>query len=130
MVTHRRTDQHSLRLKLIVVASKDVAKTLAGHGMEVSVVNPEGPINDLFVAIRTAILANGPYAVVCRRKMCPGIEGVEGSNHGHDAVSPKLAGPFFTSIASCASCLVGRISSCTFVWYFWSFVCALGMLEE
>lgn len=71
-----------------------VQKTLEGHGMTCAEVNPEGPIADLYAAIRTAVLANGPYAVICKRKMCPGIEGVEGSNHGHDAVAVAKAVPY------------------------------------
>jgi len=30
-------------------------------------------------------------AVINKRPMCPGIEGLEGSNHGHDVISVKLA---------------------------------------
>jgi len=71
-----------------------VQKTLEGHGMTCAEVNPEGPIEDLYAAIRTAVLAKGPYAVICKRKMCPGIEGVEGSNHGHDAVAVAKAIPY------------------------------------
>lgn len=37
--------------------------------------------------MRTAVTTEGPFAVVCKRKMCPGIEGVEGTNHGHDVIA-------------------------------------------
>ena len=42
----------------------------------------EGGIAGLYAALRTAITHDGPYAVICKRKMAPGITGVEGSNHG------------------------------------------------
>jgi transketolase len=38
-------------------------------------------------------VSEGPVAVIMNRKMCPGIEGVEGSNHGHDAVATATAIP-------------------------------------
>jgi hypothetical protein len=36
--------------------------------------------------MRKAVLAEGPFAVVARRKMCPGVDGVEGQCQGHDAI--------------------------------------------
>merc|ERR1711963_786847 len=39
----------------------------------------------------------GPTAVIARRKMCPGIKGVEGSNHGHDVLAVPKAIEYFTS---------------------------------
>lgn len=35
--------------------------------------------------------------VIVKRKMCPGIEGLEGSNHGHDVIPVKTAIKYLTS---------------------------------
>jgi transketolase len=66
------------------------AKTLAGHGLTVLEGDGED-IDDLYQRICTAINTPGPVAVVNYRKMCPGIVGLEGSTHGHDVVSVKVA---------------------------------------
>ncbi len=66
------------------------AKTLEGHGLTVFECNGED-IDDLYQAIVKAINTDGPVAVICKRPMCPGIEGLEGSTHGHDVVSVKIA---------------------------------------
>lgn len=70
-----------------------VKKTLEGHGLTCIEVQGEGGVRELYKALRTAVTNTGPYAVVVKRKMAPGIDGVEGSNHGHDAVAPKFAIP-------------------------------------
>ena len=72
------------------LAGCTVAKTLTGHGMKVLECNGED-IDALYKCISEAINTDGPVAVVCKRPMCPGIEGLEGSTHGHDVVSVKLA---------------------------------------
>ena len=74
-----------------------VEKTLEGHGMPCRIVKPEDGIDVLFAAMRAAITTDGPFAVICKRPMCPGIEGVEGTNHGHDAVAPAKAIPHLES---------------------------------
>lgn len=66
------------------------AKTLQGHGLTVFECNGED-IDDLYQNIIKAINTDGPVAVICKRPMCPGIEGLEGSTHGHDVVSVKVA---------------------------------------
>jgi transketolase len=66
------------------------AKTLAGHGLTVLEGDGED-IDDLYKRICTAINTNGPVAVINYRPMCPGIVGLEGSTHGHDVVSVKVA---------------------------------------
>ena len=38
-----------------------------------------------------AVTTPGPYALINRRKMCPGIDGLEGSNHGHDVIKTATA---------------------------------------
>ncbi|GAB4443376.1 MAG: transketolase C-terminal domain-containing protein [Cyanobacteria bacterium J069] len=67
-----------------------VKRTLEGHGLKVLEVNGED-IDALYAAIVEAVNTPGPIAVICKRPMCPGIEGLEGSNHGHDVISVKLA---------------------------------------
>ncbi|MDD5320130.1 MAG: transketolase C-terminal domain-containing protein [Methylococcales bacterium] len=66
------------------------AKTLAGHGLTVLEGDGED-IDDLYKRICTAINTDGPVAIINYRPMCPGIAGLEGSNHGHDVVSVKVA---------------------------------------
>jgi transketolase len=63
-----------------------VAKTLAGHGVKILEGNGED-IDDLYRRICEAINTPGPVAVINKRPMCPGIEGLEGSTHGHDVIS-------------------------------------------
>jgi transketolase len=67
-----------------------IAKTLTGHGMQVLEGNGED-IDDLYQRIYTAVNTKGPIAVINHRPMCPGIAGLEGSTHGHDVISVKLA---------------------------------------
>jgi len=66
------------------------AKTLAGHGLTVLEGDGED-IDSLYQRIITAINTPGPVAVINHRPMCPGIAGLEGSTHGHDVVSVKVA---------------------------------------
>lgn len=63
-----------------------VKKTLEGHGLKVLECNGED-IDALYANICEAINTPGPVAVILKRPMCPGIEGLEGSNHGHDVIS-------------------------------------------
>ncbi|TFK98234.1 thiamine diphosphate-binding protein [Pterulicium gracile] len=64
----------------------EVSKTLEGHGLKVITVEGED-IDSLWGGISTAIATDGPVAVISKRKMAPGISGIEGSPHGHDVVS-------------------------------------------
>ncbi len=66
------------------------AKTLAGHGLTVLEGDGED-LDSLYANICKAINTVGPVAVINHRKMCPGIVGLEGSTHGHDVVSVKVA---------------------------------------
>ncbi|MGP1385492.1 MAG: transketolase C-terminal domain-containing protein [Thainema sp.] len=68
----------------------DVASTLEGHGLKVLIGDGED-IDDLYRRICEAINTDGPVAVINKRPMCPGIEGLEGSTHGHDVIPLKLA---------------------------------------
>ncbi|MBD2077565.1 transketolase [Phormidium sp. FACHB-592] len=67
-----------------------VAKTLAGHGLKVLEGDGED-LDDLYARIIEAVTTPGPIAVVNKRPMSVGIEGLEGSTHGHDVISVKLA---------------------------------------
>lgn len=72
------------------------AKTLAGHG--VTVLEGDGEdLDGLYQRIVTAINTPGPVAVINHRPMCPGIVGLEGSTHGHDVVSVKVAVEYLES---------------------------------
>jgi transketolase len=67
-----------------------VAKTLEGHGLKVLSGDGED-LDDLYSRLCEAVNTPGPVAVVNKRPMCVGIEGLEGSNHGHDVISFDLA---------------------------------------
>lgn len=62
-----------------------VVKTLTGHGVNTNVGDPED-IDDLYRRICEAVTTDGPIAVVNKRKMAVGIDGIEGSTHGHDVI--------------------------------------------
>jgi transketolase C-terminal domain/subunit len=68
----------------------DVAKTLAGHGMVVDIGDGED-IDALFGRMAKAIAQSGPIALVNRRKMAPGVPGIEGSPKGHDVIKVQTA---------------------------------------
>ncbi len=68
----------------------DVTKTLTGHGLTVDEGAGED-IEQLYRRICQGVHASGPVALVNKRKMCVGIEGLEGSPHGHDVISVDLA---------------------------------------
>jgi transketolase len=67
-----------------------VAKTLEGHGMKVLEGDGED-IDGVYSRICEAINTPGPVAVINKRPMCVGIEGLEGSTHGHDVISVEKA---------------------------------------
>lgn len=66
------------------------AKTLAGQGVTVFEGDGED-LGDLYARIVKAVNTPGPVAVINHRPMCPGIVGLEGSTHGHDVISVKVA---------------------------------------
>ncbi len=67
-----------------------VADTLRGQGVKILEGDGED-IEGLYQRICEAINSDGPVAVINKRPMCPGIEGLEGSTHGHDVISVDLA---------------------------------------
>jgi transketolase len=74
----------------------DVAKKLEGQGMKTRIVNGED-VAELYAAMSESMKHSGPHAVVIRRKMCPGIEGVEGQCGGHDAIAVAKAVTYLTA---------------------------------
>lgn len=62
-----------------------VAKTLEGHGLIVNEGDGED-LDALYRRICEAVTTTGPVALVNKRKMAVGIEGIEGSTHGHDVI--------------------------------------------
>jgi transketolase len=68
----------------------DLEKTLGGHGLRVESVKAED-LRALHSALRRLLLGKGPAALICKRPMAPGIRGVEGSTHGHDAIAVPAA---------------------------------------
>jgi len=71
-----------------------VAQTLRGHGLTVLLADGEN-LDSLYAAVRTAVVSDGPFGVVLTRKMAPGVKGVEGSPHGHDAIALDKAYTYF-----------------------------------
>lgn len=74
----------------------DLARTLSGHGLDVQVCDGED-IDALFVAIRRAITVQAPAAVVIKRKMAPGVAGIEGLPKGHDVIPVPMAIDYLTA---------------------------------
>jgi len=67
-----------------------VEKTLAGHGLKVNEGDGED-IASLYSRMCAAVTGDGPTALINKRPMCPGIEGIEGSTHGHDVIAVDKA---------------------------------------
>ncbi len=70
-----------------------VARTLAGHGLKVTEVDGEN-LEALYAALCAVFTTAGPAALIIKRKMAPGIEGLEGHTHGHEAIKTALAIPY------------------------------------
>lgn len=68
----------------------DVSKTLEGHGLEVNIGDGE-ELDSLYARMCAAVTSDGPIALINKRKMCPGIDGLEGSAHGHDVIKTAVA---------------------------------------
>lgn len=68
----------------------DVSKTLEGHGLAVDIGEGE-ELDALYARMCKAVTTPGPVALLNRRKMCVGIEGLEGSAHGHDVIKTAVA---------------------------------------
>ena len=95
---------HNLNVKLIIddndvtiaghpsmyQAGYELSRTLGGHGLATISGNGED-LDNLYSRLCQAVSTDGPMAVINKRKMCVGIEGLEGSTHGHDVISVDLA---------------------------------------
>jgi len=68
----------------------DIVRTLEGHGLLVDAGDGED-LDALFERMRGALATPGPVALVNRRKMAPGVPGLEGSHKGHDVIAPAPA---------------------------------------
>jgi len=68
----------------------DIAKTLDGHGLAVNIGEGES-FKNLYDRMVAAVRENGPVALINKRKMAPGVAGLEGSHAGHDVVKADIA---------------------------------------
>jgi transketolase N-terminal domain/subunit len=67
-----------------------VKQTLEGHGLTVLEGDGED-LDSLYANICQAINTPGPIAIVNKRPMSVGIDGIEGSTHGHDVIPVDAA---------------------------------------
>ena len=95
---------HNMNVKLIIddnnvtiaghpteyMQGYDVEQTLRGHGLSVNSEDGEN-IDTLFQRIREAMTTDGPIALINKRKMAPGIPGIEGLPKGHDVIPVDMA---------------------------------------
>lgn len=68
----------------------DLSRTLGGHGLPTLAGEGED-LDNLYRRLCQALTTSGPVAVINWRRMCVGIEGLEGSPHGHDVIPLDLA---------------------------------------
>jgi transketolase C-terminal domain/subunit/transketolase N-terminal domain/subunit len=68
----------------------EVAKTLEGHGLQVNTGDGEN-LDELYSRIRESLVAEGPVALVNKRKMAIGVPGIEGLPKGHDVIPVDMA---------------------------------------
>jgi transketolase C-terminal domain/subunit/transketolase N-terminal domain/subunit len=68
----------------------DLARTLSGHGLPVDVGDGED-LDALHARMARALSTPGPVALINKRKMAPGVAGIEGSSKGHDVIKAQLA---------------------------------------
>lgn len=68
----------------------DVVQTLRGHGLTVDEGDAEN-ISGLFDRIQEGLRTAGPRALVNRRVMAPGVQGIENSPAGHEAIPVEAA---------------------------------------
>lgn len=100
----RHAVAHGLNVKVIVddnnvtiaghpreyLAGFDIGRTLAGHGLTVLEGDGED-VEHLYGRIHRALATKGPVAVVNKRRMAPGIPGIEGTSKGHDVIPKEHA---------------------------------------
>ncbi len=79
-----------------------VRQTLEGHGLKVLEGDGED-IDGLYARICEAVNTPGPIAVISKRKMAVGIDGIEGSTHGHDVIPVDAAIKYLESRGNTAA---------------------------
>lgn len=75
----------------------DLEKTLSGHGVSTRVCKTPEDVAKLYSAMQSVLIKEGPQALINRRKMAPGIPGIEGTPKGHDVVSLDAAVEYLTA---------------------------------
>jgi transketolase len=68
----------------------DLTNTFNGHGLKTETVLGED-LDALYIALARAFRNPGPFGLVIKRKMAPGIEGAEGSPHAHEVLKTETA---------------------------------------
>ena len=68
----------------------EISRTLGGHGLATYAGDGED-LDSLYRRLRQAVISCGPAAVINHRPMAVGIEGLEGSPHGHDVIPLQRA---------------------------------------
>jgi transketolase N-terminal domain/subunit len=95
---------HALNVKLIIddndvtiaghpsqyMPGFQLENTLKGHGLPVDVGDGE-QLDQLYTRLAQALATPGPRALINKRKMAPGIVGLEGSTKGHDVIKVQTA---------------------------------------
>jgi len=68
----------------------DLSRTLSGYGLTTETTMGED-LEALYVDLCRMFRDDTPHALIIKRPMAPGIEGVEGTSEGHDAVKADIA---------------------------------------
>lgn len=68
----------------------DLERTLSGHGLKTDVGEGED-FDRLYERMVRAVREEGPIALINKRKMAPGVPGIEGSHAGHDVIKTEFA---------------------------------------
>jgi transketolase len=68
----------------------DLSRTLSGYGLTVETTMGED-LDALYVDLCRMFRDDNPHALIIKRPMAPGIEGVEGSPEAHEAVKADVA---------------------------------------
>jgi transketolase len=73
----------------------DIYETLKGHGLNANTCDGQD-YEGLYCAVRDAINSVGPYALVIRRPMAPGLDNLEGTLSIHDSISKADASNYLS----------------------------------
>lgn len=68
----------------------EIGQTLTGQGIKVNYGDGEN-IEELYERIQNMLKNKGPYTLINKRVMAPGIKGIENSPKGHDVIAVDLA---------------------------------------